>query len=263
MFSGIRKTTSMYQPWFPKLLREALQCPATLESSAAVATPAVLPDGTNSFFRQLDHMIATLCNEDFATLYRLTRDCLPESSMEPSSEIIQQYSDMKAAIFTRYRTLSELLGVVLLNQAQKLKLNCMLETSGRDVAMFHYVDHFFPSENYRKLALHFTINEIDYAKASVDQRMVDELHLGLAALEQQNVFASINANQGGPYGSQVLEGVQADSDRVWKTQVLTGSVGQDWYKATIQINGSNEGWTARAVRPDGSLGTEFTFERRN
>jgi len=214
-------------------------------------------------------MIATLCNEEFAKLYRLTRDCLSSSSdnssnNEPSKEIIQRYSDFKAAIFSRYRTLSELLGAVLLTEAQKIKLNCMLETSGRDVAMFHYVDHFFPAANYNKLALHFTINHLEYAKTSVDRRMVEEIQLGVAALEQQDVFASINVNQGGPYGSDVLEGVQADSDRVWRDQVLSGKVGQDWYKATIQINAHADGtpWTAQAMRPDGTLGTEFAFELR-
>ena len=27
----------------------------------------------------------------------------------------------------------------------------MVETSGRDIAMFRYIDHFFPDEQYRKL----------------------------------------------------------------------------------------------------------------
>lgn len=216
-------------------------------------------------------MIATLCNEEFSKLYRLTRDCLESdknedgsSREEPSKEIIQRYSDFKAAIFSRYRTLSELLGAVLLTEAQKVQLNCMLETSGRDVAMFHYVDHFFPAASYNKLALHFKITHIEYAKTSVDRRMVDEIQRGVAALEQRDVFASINVNQGGPYGSDVLEGVQADSDRVWRDQVLTGKVCQDWYRATIQINAHPDGtpWTAQAVRPDGTLGTEFAFELR-
>jgi len=258
----------MYQPWFSKLLGEALQSPPAADSKDdnPASALAVLPDGSNSFFRQLDHMIATLCNEDFGTLYRLTRDSMSSdesAAAGPSKAVIQNYSDYKAAIFSRYRTLSELLGVVLLTEAQKIKLNCMLETSGRDVAMFHYVDHFFPADSYRKLALHFTINDIEYAKESVDQRMVQEIETGVAALEQRDVFAIIRANAGGPYGSEVLEGVQADSDRVWKEEVLSGKVGQDWYKATIQINAhTTEPWTAQAVRPDGSLGTEFTFGPR-
>ena len=48
-----------------------------------------------------------------------------------------------------------------------------METSGRDVAMFHYVDHFFPSaSSYNKLALHFVINDLSQAQTSVDQRMI-------------------------------------------------------------------------------------------
>jgi len=251
----------MYQPWFPQLLREALQAPP-----GAPTNPESVPDGSNSFFRQLDHIIATLCNEEFATLYRLVRDCTSEQQQQPPSKsVIQQYSDFKAALFTRYRTLSELLGVVLLTHAQASQLNCLLETSGRDVAMFHYVDHFFPADSqYHKLALHFTINHIECAKTSVDQRMVQEIKAGVrATTTQQDAFAVIDANAGGPYGSDVLEGVQADSDRVWETEVLAGKVGTDWYKATIQINAhATEPWTACAVQPDGTLGTEFVFEPR-
>jgi hypothetical protein len=107
--SGIRKTTSMYQEWFPRLLHEALVPPSS--GNVATMTENSLPTGSNSFFRQLDHMIATLCNEEFTNLYALTRDMWQESTEEPSSDIVKAYSDLKAAIFTRYRTLSELLGV--------------------------------------------------------------------------------------------------------------------------------------------------------
>ena len=131
--------------------------------------------------------------------------------------------------------------------------------------MFHYVDHFFPT-NYNKLALHFTINDLDCAKGSVDRRMTHEIQAGAKAvkdLDSASAWDIVYTNQGGPYGSQVLEGIQKDSDRVWETEVLSGNVGQDWYKATIQINAHpTEPWTAQAVKPDGSLGTKFTFERK-
>jgi hypothetical protein len=58
--NGIRKTTSMYQPWFQEILSEALCPPGKGEKSMK---PEFLPTGANSFFRQLDHMIATLMNE--------------------------------------------------------------------------------------------------------------------------------------------------------------------------------------------------------
>lgn len=238
----------------------------------------LLPVGRNSFFRQLDHMIATLCNEDFSKLYNFTRDLLlcagdNNSSVseilikDPPIDVVKKYSDLKAAIFTRYRTLSELLGAHLLLEAQKLQLNCMLETSGRDVAMFHYVNQMFPSEKYNKLALHFTINDLKYAQYSVDRRMIHEIQSGIRALESGSVQSIIQANEGGPYGSEVLPGVQEDSDRVWKEIVMNRNdderVGKDWYKATINIYGhDSEPWTAQAVRNDGTLGTMFTFERK-
>lgn len=257
--NGIRKTTSIYQPWFPDLLSEALVAPKDMKGEFSTDQ---LPCGGNTFFRQLDHMIATLCNEDFSLLYSLT-EAEMDGEESPSKEIIQQYSNLKAAIFTRYRTLSELLGALLLEEAQKTKSNCACETSGRDVAMFHYVDHFFPS-GYNKLALHFTINDLSFAKESVDARMISELKAGIAAVDEKSVKKIIFANQGGPYGSEVLPGVQEASDRVWNEVVLKGhEVGEDWYKATIEITAhATEPWTARAVRPDGTLGTVFKFEKR-
>jgi len=258
--NGIRKTTSMYQSWFPELLAEALVVPPGKPTSFDAAT---LPCGTNGFFRQLDHMISILCNEDFAQLYALTGEEMKNIDGEPTKEVIQKYSDLKAAIFTRYRTLSELLGVLLLREAQKLNLNCMMETSGRDVAMFHYVDHFFP-ERYNKLALHFTINDLSQAQTSVDTRMVAEMKTGIHAVKDGDVRKMMYANVGGPYGSEVLPGVQEDSDRVWNDVVLKNDgVGKDWYKATIAINAHpTEPWTAQAVRPDGSLGKVYSFQLR-
>ena len=289
--NGIRKTTSIYQPWFSQLLTEALIPPTPPSSSEQQQKfPAsfpleTLPVGSNSFFRQLDHMIATLCNEDFMMLYALTAQKVrqwkqEEGKVEERKDetgipkvIVQTYSNLKAAIFTRYRTLSELLGASLLKQAQRLDSNCMMETSGKDIAMFHYVDHFFDASRYNKLALHFTINDLSCAQQSVDDRMVREIQAGMKALENKNVFDIINANAGGPYGSEVLPGIQRASDEVWNNVVMkekknddreaSSSVGEDWYKATIAIQAHpTEPWTARAVRPDGSLGTRFVFHRQ-
>ena len=135
--------------------------------------------------------------------------------------------------------------------------------------MFHYVDHFFPS-GYNKLALHFTINDLECAKISVDKRMTHEIQLGAKAVssgdkEPPSAWDVVYTNQGGPYGSSVLEGVQKDSDQVWNEKVISpdAEVGQDWYKATIAITAHpTKPWTAQAVKPDGTLGTVFTFENK-
>ncbi len=167
---------------------------------------------------------------------------------------------MKASIFSRYRTLSELLGALLLKEAQHANINAMCETSGRDVAMFNYIDHFFPS-GYNKLALHFTINDLSHAMRSVDERMVNEMKKGREALKSENAFDVIYANAGGPYGSEVLSSVQSDSDRVWNDFVMKGDgIGKDWYKATFHIEAhATNPWKIYAIRPDGSRGTEYTF----
>ena len=122
--NGIRKTTSMYQPWFGQLLSEALVVPP--EGIASTKIPlSNLPTGSNSFFRQLDHMIATICNEEFCKLYSWAASQLSTDSDDgdgdekvPSDEVVQAYSDYKTAIFSRYHTLSELIGALLLKQAQ-------------------------------------------------------------------------------------------------------------------------------------------------
>jgi hypothetical protein len=257
--NGIRKTTSLYQPWFDQLLAEAL-CPPTATSSP---NPTNLPTGSNSFFRQLDHMIATLNNEEFCKMYAWAASQLSDDTDIPSDEVVQDYSDYKAAIFSRYRTLAELLGALLLKQAQTVNINCLMETSGRDVAMFHYVDHFFNPDFYNKLALHFTINDLACAQQSVDRRMIKEIQDGAKAIKSEDAFDIVYTNAGGPYGSKVLPGVQKDSETVWQNQVLKGAVANDWYKATIAINAHpTEPWTAQAVKPDGTLGTKFTFERK-
>merc|ERR1712178_90053 len=104
------------------------------------------------------------------------------------------YSDLKAAIFSRYRTCSELLGVILLREAQKFGSNCMLETSGRDIAMFHYIDKFFDATKYKKLVLHFEINDLRYAQESVDCRMTKEITRGVEVVQQNDIFKVIDVN---------------------------------------------------------------------
>lgn len=265
--NGIRKTTSVYQPWFNDLLSEALISPV---NGRALIKGQPLPTGNNSFFRQLDHMIVTLTNENFQRLYALTAEANERGVGDrldptaPSAKEINDYSNHKAALFARFRTISEILGVVLVREAQALSSNVMVETSGRDIAMFHYVDRFFPSDKYNKLVLHFDINDLSYAEKSVDGRMVREMKDGINALREGDVREVIRANAGGPYGSEVLKGVQSDSDRVWNEVIMqenADGVGCDWFKASIAIEANpTKPWTARAIRPDGTPGKVFTFE---
>jgi len=289
--NGIRKSTSVYQPWFEELLREAIASPPR-EDIASSTTLEELPTGHNSFFRQLDHMIATLVNRHFCTLYVLTsqsphfQDGDDDATASPPAELIAAYSNLKAAIFARYRTLSEILGILLVREAQSLRSNVMIETSGRSVGMFHYIDEFFPADEYRKLVLRFTIDDRGCAEDSVDKRMVKEMKNGIGVLEggdgskEDMVREMVRANLGGPYGSEVLKGVQEDSDRVWETKVVgdslsPGEVGGDWYRACIEIRtnteqdatdgggvtkNKDEGWTANAISGnDGSQGKIYDF----
>lgn len=55
----------------------------------------------------------------------------------------------------------------------------LIETSGRDIASYDYVDTIFSSyPEYQKLVLHFTIDTLKYAERSVDARMIEEMKLG-------------------------------------------------------------------------------------
>ena len=236
--NGIRKTTSVHSPWFQELLKEAL-------GDQFDGEVAELPNGGNAFFRQLDYMIATLACERFRKLYTIDDD-------------VALYSEYKAGIFARYRTLAEVLGVLLVRAAQAKGLNVMVETSGRDVGMYKYVDTFFPDGAYRKLVLNFEIDDISFAERSVDVRMAREMVTGKAALEDGTSPAIVSVNAGGPYGSAVLAGVQADSRKVWRYigEGVDG-VASTWFKASIVIEAdADKSWRARAA---GTGNTSFEF----
>jgi len=244
--NGIRKTTSMQQPWFNEILAEAL----------GVHAGAELPSGTNSFFRQLDYLVATIANEDFRDLY-----------LKASTLSTGDYSSEKDGIFKRYRTFAECCGVQLVRSAQKDKLNVLVETSGRDVASFDYVDALFPPElGYQKLAIHFTINDIRHAERSVDLRMASEMKSGESVITAGGDARKIvSVNAGGPYGSNILKAVQADATKVWAT-IVEDADGRrkDWHKASIRIVGDDDAsrWAACAVRPDGAdSATRHLFQR--
>lgn len=59
-------------------------------------------------------------------------------------------------------------------------------------------------------------------------------------------------NEGGPYGSKVLPVVKHQSDAVWSSIVADRSPYAEWLKASIQINGHEDGpWTAEAIPQPG------------
>ena len=60
--NGIRKTTACFQSWFKQALEFSL-------GRTYTGPREDLPDGNNSFFRQLDFMMANVCNLEFARMY--------------------------------------------------------------------------------------------------------------------------------------------------------------------------------------------------
>mmetsp|Transcript_23306 Transcript_23306/g.55478 ORF Transcript_23306/g.55478 Transcript_23306/m.55478 type:complete len:418 (+) Transcript_23306:53-1306(+) len=238
--NGIRKTSTIYQPWFKEVLAEALaaQFPGSQDE---------LPTGSNSFFRQLDYIIATVAIFEFEKLYEIDE--------------IGTYASFKDGIFARYRTLAEMVGALLVKEARNRKMNVMVETSGRDIGMFKYVDHFFPDEEYNKLVVHFTINDIAFAENSVDTRMVKEMSDGQKALASGNTEKVIQANAGGPYGSQVLKQVEKESNAVWaRLQTEEETVAKTWYKASLRVTASDStAWTVRAAANAAGPDADFKF----
>ena len=200
--NGIRKTTSTYQKWFAAAVKTALA-----DDDINVDD---LPCGSNSFFRQLDYMIATLANKEFQNMY--------EGKMCNEGAETHAYSAYKDAIFARYRAIAEALGILLLNAAKKARMNVMVETSGRDIASFAYIERFFPDDSkYRKLVVNFSIDKLIWAQKSVGERMKREMIDGrVAILRQANVRDLIAINAGGPYGTEVLGRVQSESMKVWE-----------------------------------------------
>jgi len=124
--------------------------------------------GENSFFRQLDYMVASIGIMDFKLLYNISD--------------VSTYAKLKDQIFAKYRATAEILGILLVKESRKKNMNVLVETSGRDVAMFDYMNYCFPSDQYNKLVIHFTVNDIGFAQASVDTRMLNEMKLGKEAL---------------------------------------------------------------------------------
>ena len=126
--------------------------------------------------------------------------------------------------------------------------------------MFRYIDHFFDDKDYNKLVIHFKVNDIGFAEKSVDTRMEKEILDGKAAVSTKDFQKIIDANAGGPYGSEVLKGVQSDSAKVWESVLSGEDAGKSWFKASICIEGNEERpWTAAAVSPDGLCGKTFEF----
>ena len=233
------------QPWFGTVLHEALA--SQLKDMDETIDIDDLPTAKNSFFRQLDFMVATIANDEFRKLYKMKE--------------VDMYAKHKDAVFARYRTMAEILGMLLCKAVNKECMNCLVETSGRDIAMFEYIDYCFPAENYNKLVLHFTINDISFAERSVDKRMKGELLAGQEAAARDNIFDIIQSNAGGPYGSAQLKGVQEASD-ITLGKVLSGEseLNGHWYKARIAINASEEKpWTCMANVDGGSV---FAFDNR-
>lgn len=127
-------------------------------------------------------------------------------------------------------------------------------------AMFEYVNHCFPSSEYNKLLIYFTINDISFAEKSVDNRMQFEMKSGKTALDSEDdVVALIRANAGGPYGAAQLKTVQAESDDVVNS-VLNGNsqdIAKDWFRAILSVEAhEDEPWKIRPAK-DGTQ--EFSF----
>jgi hypothetical protein len=134
-------------------------------------------------------------------------------------------------------------------------------------SLLHHRERIGCSEHrlFRTLGLRFlfVVNHNNQVVGIVDARIIREIQTGLNAIQAGDAFDIIYANAVGPYGSEVLPGVQEASDKVWNEVVLRNKVGQDWYKATtIQVNAyPDKAWTAQAIRPDGTLGTLFEFKK--
>jgi hypothetical protein len=237
--NGIRKTSTLAQGWFQKALAGALQ-------GSRHPAEGQLPEGKTTFYRALDYLIVAVGN---AALRRLYVSLPPAQGGREEEGTLALYTAGKAAIFAKFRALAEMAGALLLQEARKRGMHVWVETSGRDKASLAYMNHFFPSPtcltspSHTKLLLRFSVSSLRYAKESVDKRMLAEIQAARQAVlhhktppplmgagsgaegeRRRNLVAVAVAgvNQGGPYGSDVLEGVQAQEQRVWAGITGTG-----------------------------------------
>ena len=266
--NGIRKTTCLAQPWFSLLLSSSF-----LTSTSY--SPDDLPAASNSFFRQLDHILATVVNKEFHSLYQ---------SMDYTN-----YKKIKETIYLKYRLFAEIFGFCTVFEAQKQGMNILIETSGRDSAMFECIDYLAdtynshqrsstsPNIKYRKLLIHFSINDIKYAKESVDKRMIEEMQRGKLLLQVAETISGQQVseiNSGGPYAGDKLDQVFIESEDIWKRILVNinpstpspssskaNIVGSDWDVAHIEIIGNDDDsiWIARPALSSHSSSMSFIF----
>eukprot|EP00930_Biecheleria_cincta_P005600 TRINITY_DN106527_c0_g1_i1.p1 TRINITY_DN106527_c0_g1~~TRINITY_DN106527_c0_g1_i1.p1 ORF type:complete len:423 (-),score=66.31 TRINITY_DN106527_c0_g1_i1:19-1287(-) len=247
--NGIRKSTMMYQDWCPEVLLEAL--PPEQRNSVDASW---LPTGRNSFFRQLDFLIVSVANSELSKLY--------------ATKNLEDYVRTKESIFSTYRTLAELWGILLVQEAKQKGLNIIIETTGKDDVMFKFVDLLFDDNSYRKLCLHTSVNEVSIASTSVDARMIKEREAGIAALTEPSLLPQdctrklIDANQGGTtYGIDNLRKIEAQSEKLWE-QLNSGERALDtsWALAGVAIRASTDptAWTASAAKGSGK---RYSFHR--
>jgi len=71
-----------------------------------------------------------------------------------------------------------IIGMLLIDTARDSSMNVLIESSGRDITMFDYMNYCFPSDHYHRLVVHFTIDDIRFAEKSVDHRMLTEMEAG-------------------------------------------------------------------------------------
>ena len=157
--NGIRKTSSIYQPWFAAVLAEALTLSRAGAGAGAGAVTGAdtdtcstgsvsaddVPSGNNSFFRQLDFIVATLANNDFRTLYETHPPIHSQINPHPHSlhqhqhqqqdqgqdtdlDLVASYARTKDAIFARHRKAAEVVGLLLVDAARARGVNVMIET---------------------------------------------------------------------------------------------------------------------------------------
>ena len=145
------------------------------------------------------------------------------------------YSKYKDAIFARYRAMAEALGILLLNAAKKARMNVMVETSGRDIASFAYIERFFPDDSkYRKLVVNFSIDKLVYAQKSVGERMKQEMIEGRAAILRQ---ASIHDSLQSMLVVRMVrstERVQSESTKVWDVVSAAITAAEDHHAIPVR-----------------------------
>ena len=264
--AGARKKSSILQPWFKEATAHTLK----RTHDAALDNDHVelreyedgeeeLPHGEDSFYLQLGSIIAVIANVEMRLVYA-----------GPGTQLqnVDRFAEEKESIFIRYRTYALMLATFIIQEAAALGVNVIIEVDHQrthhnwpaDLHFHRYIEALFPGVpphrrtlfpslmGYRKLVLHYDVDDLGIAAFANDRRLLCEMKLGHGAQQRGAVPGGlrevIDAVQGGAQGKDWLVENQLAARALWKQIILADgdSSRLPLKDGEQEISGGSESW---------------------